>query len=93
MNGAKVSLTSGWQGKKLGLLVDDTLVYDDETELDNMQDFMLYHSQYKGMRVLDLFYDSDVELDDLEELVLEGKVNSFSKYKILMLTLIGVGSF
>ncbi len=61
---------------KLGLVSNGTLMFDDDSDTDNMQDYMMYNSKYKGTRILDLFYDSEVELDDIEELILEGMVNS-----------------
>ncbi len=63
-------------GTKLGLVIGGSFVFDDDSDADNIQDYMMYNSKHKGLRVLDLFYDSDVELDDTEELILEGMVNS-----------------
>jgi hypothetical protein len=61
---------------KLDLVSKGTIVFDDDSDTDNMQDYMMYNSKFKGIRILDLFYDSEVELDDVEELILEGMVNS-----------------
>jgi hypothetical protein len=61
---------------RFGLVTNRTIVFDDDSDTDNMQDYMMYNSKYKGTRILDLFYDSEVELDDIEELILEGMVNS-----------------
>lgn len=63
-------------GNKLGLISNGTFVFDDDSDTDNMQDYMMYNSKFKGTRILDLFYDSEVELVDKEELILEGMVNS-----------------
>ena len=51
-------------------------VLDDDSDKDNIQDFMMYNSKYKGSLVLDSFYDSEVELNDKEELILEGMMDS-----------------
>ncbi len=61
---------------RLGLVSNGTLVFDDDSDTDNMQDYMMYNSKHKGARIIDLFYDSEVELDDIEELILEGMINS-----------------
>lgn len=61
---------------RLGLVSNGTLVFDEDSDTDNMQDYMMYNSKHKGTRILDLFYDSEVKLDDIEELILEGMVNS-----------------
>ncbi len=61
---------------RFGLVSNRIIVFDDDSDTDNMQDYMMYNSKYKGTRILDLFYDSEVELDDIEELILEGMVNS-----------------
>ena len=63
-------------GNKLGFLSHGTIVFDDDSDTDNMQDYMMYYSKFNGLRILDSFYDSDVELDNNEELILEGMVNS-----------------
>ncbi len=63
-------------GKKLDIISNGSLVFDGDSDTDNLQDYMMYNSRQKGLRVLDLFYDSEIELDDTEELILEGMVNS-----------------
>lgn len=71
------------EGNKLGLVSNRTIVFDDDSDTENLQDYMMYNSRYKGKRILDLFYDSEVDLDDMEELILEGMVNSeMSIYEI-----------
>ncbi|MEX2411668.1 MAG: hypothetical protein WD607_09945 [Candidatus Paceibacterota bacterium] len=71
------------EGTKLGLVSNRTIVFDDDSDTENLQDYMMYNSRYKGKRILDLFYDSEVDLDDMEELILEGMVNSeMSIYEI-----------
>jgi|WetSurMetagenome_2_1015567.scaffolds.fasta_scaffold303857_1 hypothetical protein len=71
-------------GNKLGLITNGTFVFDDDSDKDNMQDYMMYNSKFKGSRILDLFYDSEVKLDEVEELILEGMVNSeVSIYEII----------
>jgi hypothetical protein len=35
-------------GDKLGLISNGAIVFDDDSDTDNMQDYMMYNSKFKG---------------------------------------------
>jgi len=74
-----------YAAKKLNLWSEkpQTLIFDSETDVDILTDFLIYCKGKKGEIVLDDFYESDVQLSDEEEDFLDGMINNYTSLFVL----------
>ena len=78
MNCKEINIDIRTAGKKLKVLEQNTLILDDEQDIDIVMDFALFELLINNKNFIERYYELDLPESVEENVLLEGKLNAFT---------------